>query len=187
MRRRVIGLFVANMLTFVIVGVSFIVYSKLLSPAELGLYAAALSLATVLALVLDGGLKTSVIKMGETLTKERESSIALLMVTFSLCLILFMMAAEKQVVIHYPDSGRDIRFTFLFVSIALLFYPFFTLRGSLRPDWCVCLARTITRDLGGQVRQTLSSIGLSPPAPASIRTGHGASAVAVRRLEGCRS
>src|SRR5882724_11715921 len=60
--RRVIGLFAANILSIVVVGASFVVYSRLLSPPEFGLYAVALSTATLLALILDAGLKTTIIK-----------------------------------------------------------------------------------------------------------------------------
>src|SRR5258707_3235066 len=101
MRRRIIGLFAANILTFAVVGLSFIAYSKLLSPPEFGLYAVALSVATLLALVLDGGLKTSIIKMEQELSVEQESSIAVLMLAGSAVLILALIALQ------HPLLSRD--------------------------------------------------------------------------------
>jgi len=69
--RQVIGLFAANILSILAIGFSFIAYSKLLSPPEFGLYAVALSAATLLALILDGGLKTAIIKSETSLARKK--------------------------------------------------------------------------------------------------------------------
>ena len=127
MRRRAAGLFAANILTMLVVGFSFLVYSRLLSPPEFGLYAAALSAATLLSLILDGGLKTSIIKMEAELAKEEESSIALLMLTVSIVLILFLLLAQQPLLSRHSEIKHDAKFISLFVGIALVFYPFVTL------------------------------------------------------------
>jgi len=125
--RRVIGLFAANVLTVVVVGLSFIAYSKILTPQEFGLYAVGLSAATLLALILDGGLKTTIIKLDTELPEEEESSIAVLMLVVSVGLILLLVAGERTLLAMRPGISQDARFITLFVGIALLFYPFVTL------------------------------------------------------------
>jgi O-antigen/teichoic acid export membrane protein len=127
MRRQVIGLFAANILTILVVGLSFIAYSRLLSPPEFGLYAAALSAATLLSLILDGGLKTSIIKKETELANDEESSIALLMLAISVVLILLLVVAEQPLLSRYSGIKHDAKFINLFVGIALVFYPFVTL------------------------------------------------------------
>jgi O-antigen/teichoic acid export membrane protein len=125
--RQVIGLFFANILSILAIGFSFIVYSKLLSPPEFGLYAVALSVATLLALILDGGLKTTIIKSDTNLAREEESSIAVLMVLVSIGLILLLLAVQQPILAFRPEIRHDTKFVVLFVGIALLFYPFVTL------------------------------------------------------------
>jgi O-antigen/teichoic acid export membrane protein len=125
--RQVIGLFAANILTILAIGFSFVAYSKLLSPPEFGLYAVALSVATLLALILDGGLKTTIIKSETSLPRDEESSIALLMVIVSIALILILVAVQQPLLALRPQIKHDSKFVVLFVGIALLFYPFVTL------------------------------------------------------------
>ena len=125
--RQVIGLFLANILTILVVGLSFIAYSKLLSPPEFGLYAVALSAATLLALILDGGLKITIIKLEADLPQEEESSIAILMVLVSLGLVLTLVAVAQPFLALRAEIKHDARFVVIFVGVALLFYPFVTL------------------------------------------------------------
>jgi O-antigen/teichoic acid export membrane protein len=127
MYRRLIGLFAANMLTIVVVGVSFLVYSRILTPPEFGLYAVAFSLATLLALILDGGLKTTIIKHEVDLQGDEESSIAILMMFVSAALILTLAVAVQPLLALRPSVTHDARFVLLFVGVALSFYPFVTL------------------------------------------------------------
>ncbi len=126
-RREVIGLFAANILTLLVVGLSFVVYSKLLSPSEFGLYAAGLSAATLLTLILDGGLKTTIIKLGAELPRDEESSIAVLMVAVSVGLIVILLALKQPLLALRPNIKHDTEFLFFFVGIALFSYPFVTL------------------------------------------------------------
>jgi O-antigen/teichoic acid export membrane protein len=55
MRQNVLKLFAANTFSYLLAGLSFVVYSRLLSPAEFGTYGTAFAVATMLSLVLDGG------------------------------------------------------------------------------------------------------------------------------------
>jgi len=125
--RRIVGLFAANILTLVVVGLSFVAYSKLLDPAEFGLYAVALSAATILALVLDGGLKTTIIKLDSELSAQEESSIAVWMVLVSVALLLILVAVEGPLLALRPGIKHDATFVTIFVGITLGFYPFVTL------------------------------------------------------------
>jgi O-antigen/teichoic acid export membrane protein len=125
--RRIVGLFAANLLTLVVVGLSLVAYSKLLDPAEFGLYAVALSVATILTLVLDGGLKTTIIKSESELSPQEESSIAVWMVLVSVALLLILVVAEGPLLALRPGIKHDAKFVTIFVGIALLFYPFVTL------------------------------------------------------------
>ena len=125
--RQVIGLFGANILTLAVVGLSFLAYSKLLSPPEFGLYAMALSAATLSALVLDGGLKTTIIKLKGSLPRDEEASIALLMLLVSLVLIVVLVVAGKTFLSRFAGLKHDVTFVSLYVGITLLSYPFFTI------------------------------------------------------------
>lgn len=126
-QRRVIGLFAANLLTLSIVGVSFFAYSRLLSPPEFGLYAVALSSATLLVLVLDGGLKTTIIKTNEPLSSAEEASIAIWMVGVTAVLVAGLVLLENPLFASKPGVMHDAKFVTVFVGTALLFYPFVTL------------------------------------------------------------
>lgn len=127
MHRRIVGLFVANIITLVVVGSSFVAYSRLLDPSDFGLYAVALSAATILALVLDGGLKTTIIKLESDLSLQEESSIAVWMVLVSVALLLILVAMEGPLLALRPGIKHDANFVTIFVGIALVFYPFVTL------------------------------------------------------------
>jgi O-antigen/teichoic acid export membrane protein len=127
MHRGIVGLFIANIVTLVVVGLSFVAYSQLLDPSDFGLYAVALSAATILALVLDGGLKTTIIKLDSELSPQEESSIAVWMVLVSAGLLLLLVVTEGPLLAMRPGIRHDAKFVTIFVGIALLFYPFVTL------------------------------------------------------------
>jgi O-antigen/teichoic acid export membrane protein len=130
LRNRVLTLFAANTLTFIVVGLSFIAYSRLLTPGEYGLYATALSIETILTLILDGGLKATIIKMEQPISKREESSIALLMLGAALLLIFFLLASEKQLLRWRPGITPDFTFIAIFVGLCLFFYPLIMLPTS---------------------------------------------------------
>ena len=125
--RRVVGLFAANILNILAVVASFLVYSRLLTPQEFGLYAVALSASTLLSLILDGGLKTTIIKLHSQLEGDEEASIAVLMIAVSVGLIVLSAVSAKWILLLRPGITHDAKFVVLFVSTVLLFYPFVTL------------------------------------------------------------
>lgn len=125
--RHVLGLFAANLVTLIVVGFSFFLYSRLLTPPEFGLYAVALTATTLLTLVLDGGLKTTIIKLEAELSPAEEASIAVWMVLVTVGLVLGLMILEGSLFAFRPGVTRDAKFVTEFVGIALLSYPFVTL------------------------------------------------------------
>lgn len=125
--RQVIGLFCANVISLLVVGVSFVAYSRILSPPEFGLYAVALSATTLLSIILDGGLKTTIIKSEAEISKDEECSIAFLMFGVSMLLIVLLLAAQRPLLALRPGIRHDAGFVVAFVGIALLFYPFVAL------------------------------------------------------------
>jgi O-antigen/teichoic acid export membrane protein len=130
LRTRILTLFGANTLTFIVVGLSFLAYSRILSPSQFGLYATALSIETILTLVLDGGLKATIIKMEQPFTKSEEATIALVMFTGALLLILLLLAVQKPLLAWRPEITPDFRFIGLFVGLCLFFYPLIMLPTS---------------------------------------------------------
>jgi PST family polysaccharide transporter len=64
-RRGVVAMTVANSVALVVVAVSYILYSRLMTPAEFGIYAGALAIAKLGQTVLDGGLKIAIVKHQE--------------------------------------------------------------------------------------------------------------------------
>jgi O-antigen/teichoic acid export membrane protein len=64
-RRGVIAMTAANAVALAAVAVSYILYSRLMTPAEFGVYAGALAIAKLGQTVLDGGLKIALVKHHE--------------------------------------------------------------------------------------------------------------------------
>jgi len=127
MKSKVVKLFAANTFSYLLVGVSFIAYSRLLSPGEFGTYGAAFALASMLALVLDGGIKTTIIKMPREVTDTEEVTILFLMLCgASLITVLFSLLQNP--ILHWkPQLAQDYRFAVLFVGTSLICYPLVTL------------------------------------------------------------
>jgi O-antigen/teichoic acid export membrane protein len=101
MRRQVIALSIANALALGVGGIAYIVYSRLLTPAEFGLYGIAFAAARFCVLVLDGGLKTAIIKHPVRLTAADETAVTL--VSGALAFILLLGTAGAVVVA--PAAG----------------------------------------------------------------------------------
>lgn len=64
-RRGVIAMTAANAVALAAVAISYILYSRLMTPAEFGIYAGALAIAKLGQTVLDGGLKIALVKHHE--------------------------------------------------------------------------------------------------------------------------
>jgi O-antigen/teichoic acid export membrane protein len=64
-RRSVVVMTAANSVALVMVAGSYLVYSRLMTPAEFAIYAGALAIAKLGTITLDGGLKTALVKHDE--------------------------------------------------------------------------------------------------------------------------
>ncbi|HZQ18943.1 MAG TPA: oligosaccharide flippase family protein [Terriglobales bacterium] len=127
MKSKVLKLFAANTFSYLLVGLSFIAYSRLLSPSEFGTYGAAFALASMLALVLDGGIKTTIIKMSRELTDAEEVTILCLMLCGAGLITLLFALLQSPMLRWKPQLAADYHFAVLFVGSALIFYPLVTL------------------------------------------------------------
>lgn len=64
-KRGVVAMTVANAVALAVVAISYVLYSRLMTPAEFGIYAGALAIAKLGQTVLDGGLKIALVKHHE--------------------------------------------------------------------------------------------------------------------------
>jgi O-antigen/teichoic acid export membrane protein len=126
-RRSVISLFIAYGISFIVVGVSYVLYSHLLSPAQFGLYSAALAITSFGTLVLDGGLKNTIIKSRTEISRAQQSTLLFLMVVFSLLLVAGIALLRQPLEHFYPTIRSDYIFLGLFGAIYLLSYPFLSI------------------------------------------------------------
>jgi O-antigen/teichoic acid export membrane protein len=127
MREKILNLFAANTFSYLMIGLSFVVYSRQLSPGEFGAYGTAFASATMLALVLDGGLKTTIIKMQREVTDTEEATVLWLMLLGALIITLFLYELQRPLSLWWPQVNRDYRFVVSFVGVSLIFYPLITL------------------------------------------------------------
>ncbi len=128
LREGVLALFGANTLSFAVVAVSYLLYSRLLSPDVFGLYAIASTIGTLGVTVLDGGMKNTVIKAPRDLTAVEEGTLAFVMTAGAVVLLALLAAAGGPVVRWFPAAGRDYRFLALFGGLYLVSWPFMALQ-----------------------------------------------------------
>lgn len=124
LKKRVGTLFVAYTLSFVVVGLSYIGYSKLLSPEQFGLYSIALTISTFATLVLDGGLRSIIIKSSHDLSGEEQRTLVFLVSAFALFIVVVMVLLKSAVVYLAPSASVDYTFLATFAAAYLLSYPF---------------------------------------------------------------
>ena len=125
MKKAVVSLFSANAFAFAIAGLSFIAYSRLLTAQQFGLYAVALSLSAFLTLLLDGGLKNTIIKLDRDLEASEQTVItAMMSIAAALLTVALVFVAPR---LHRTAQLEDLHFLGMFVFIALASYPFFTI------------------------------------------------------------
>jgi len=123
-RQGVVGLFVANGLSFLVVGLSYLALSRILMPADLGLYSAALVIGSFGTMVLDAGLKNTVIKAPSAPTRDQEGVLVGLLLIVSAALLGILIAASQPVSYLRPEVQHDYRFLVVFGGIYLVSYPF---------------------------------------------------------------
>jgi len=123
-RRGVVSLFLANGLSFVAVGLSYLVLSRILTPAELGLYSAALVIGSFGTMVLDAGVKNTVIKSQINVTKSQEEVLVGLLLVGSILLVAILLLSYRPLSYLRPEVQHDYLFLVLFGAIYLVSYPF---------------------------------------------------------------
>ena len=124
LKKGVVSLFVSYTLSFIAIGFSYIAYSKLLSPQEFGLYSIALAIGMFGTFFLDGGLKTTIIKGSNDLTRDEQGTLSFLMVAFSLILLVGIIFLRQPLVYFFPSAQQDLQFLGVFAAVILLSYPF---------------------------------------------------------------
>src|SRR6266542_3451031 len=122
-RRSVVSLFAANAVSFATLGVSYLLYSRLLTPAQFGLYSTALVIATFGQLILDGGLKNTIIKAPRPPDREQQGTIVFLMAVSALVLVGALALAGQPIGRLYPAARQDYQFLAMFGALYLLSYP----------------------------------------------------------------
>jgi O-antigen/teichoic acid export membrane protein len=126
-RQRVITLFLLNGVSFLVVGLSYFFYSRLLAPEQFGLYSIALVVGNLGVLILDGGLKNSIIKAPKELSVQDEGTLFFFMAATSLLLICLLLAIERPLSHYYPTIQHDYRFLAFFGALYLVSYPLIAL------------------------------------------------------------
>jgi O-antigen/teichoic acid export membrane protein len=116
-------LFIANIIAFALIGVSYVVYSKVLKPSEFGLYSIALTMSTFATMLLDGGLRNTIIKLPDQLKKEEEQVLIFLMFCFSVTLSFLFVIIKLFLSQVSPESKQDCDFVFAYIVIYLISYP----------------------------------------------------------------
>ena len=111
------------MVAFASVGLSYLIYSRLLTAQQFGAYAAALAVGNLAVLVLDGGIKTSVIKHASALTQEEESSLLGLMLGFSFVLLTLLFLGQGVLKHAYPAASSQTEFVAAFAAVYMITYP----------------------------------------------------------------
>lgn len=124
-------LFTANVISFLVIGLAYILYSKLLSPEEFGLYSIALVIGTFGVLILDGGLKNTIIKSHRDLTEKEQGTLLFFMTASSIFLLIVLVVAERPLVYFFPSVQRDYKFLAFFAGVYFLSYPFIAIPTAL--------------------------------------------------------
>src|SRR5215472_3056851 len=102
-RRSVVSLFVANSVSFATLGVSYLLYSRLLTPVQFGLYSTALVIGMFGQLILDGGLKNTIIKAPTPPSRDQQGTIVFLMAVSSVVLVAALALGGGPIGRLYPD------------------------------------------------------------------------------------
>jgi O-antigen/teichoic acid export membrane protein len=122
-RRYVVPLFAGNAVAIGSVAFSYFMYSRLLTAQEFGAYAAALAVGNLGLLVLDGGIRTSIIKHPTELKREEEGALLNFMLVFSALLLLAIVFGQSAVGHFYPAARTQTRFVAAFAAVYLATYP----------------------------------------------------------------
>lgn len=124
MRRNVIHLFLGYSVSFMAIGISYILYSRFLTPDEFGLYSTALLVGSFGMMLLDGGIKNTYIKSPIPISEEEEGTLIFLMFTTSIVLVVLIALGALLLPMLYSSATKDYVFLAKFGGIYILTYPF---------------------------------------------------------------
>jgi O-antigen/teichoic acid export membrane protein len=127
MLRKVASLFVANAISFALVGASYLVYSRVLRPDEFGIYTTALAIGTLGQQVLDAGIRNTIIKSRTAVDEESQGTLLSFMIAVSALLIAALALGRGPVTHWYPRVDDAYVFLAVFGAIYLASYPFISL------------------------------------------------------------
>lgn len=123
MRGYIMPLFAGNAVALGSVAFSYFMYSRLLSAQEFGAYAAALAVGNLAILVLDGGIRSSIIKHPADLTHEQEGALLKYMLAFAALLLAAVIFGQSAVGHFYPAARSQTQFVAAFAGVYLITYP----------------------------------------------------------------
>jgi len=127
-KRGVIAMTAANAVALAVVAISYILYSRLMTPAEFGIYAGALAIAKLGQTVLDGGLKIALVKHHETVAPGVLRALFIGSVSAgTIAALLLAATAFTLTALTFLESGNALFFTAYgaayFLTYPLLFIP----------------------------------------------------------------
>jgi O-antigen/teichoic acid export membrane protein len=117
-------LFITNILSLLVVGCAYITYSKILSPGEFGLYSIGLAVGNFGNLLLDAGIKNTIIKRSVFLDKAEQKAVFSVISIISVTLVLISLLIAYSAVVNRYSDENDIRFVICILVVYLLSYPF---------------------------------------------------------------
>jgi O-antigen/teichoic acid export membrane protein len=123
MRSQVLALSAANAVALGLGGLAYVAYSDLLTPAQFGLYGIAFAMARFAVLVLDGGLKTAIIKHPAGLGAADETALTLLSAALAGVLLLAAWGAGSLLPEVSAVAREDAVFCAWFVAAYVATYP----------------------------------------------------------------
>ena len=167
MRHLVVPLFAANGTAFLAVGISYFLYSRMLDAHQFGTYSAALAVGNLAVLVLDGGIKTSIIKHAQPLSPEQETLLLRVMLGVAGILLVSTILCRSLIVRQFPAAADQTNFIVAFAALYLATYPWIGLStAQLERDlaygrlaWIESLAIVLERGLPAVILAT-TDLGL---------------------------
>lgn len=136
-RRGVVAMTAANAVALAMVIISYILYSRLMTPAEFGIYAGALAIAKLGTTVLDGGLKIALVKHHDTVGPGVLRALFLGSMGASiLAVLLLVMVVATLAALNLLEAGNAFFFALYgaayFLTYPLLFIPLAQLERAQR-------------------------------------------------------
>lgn len=122
-RGRVVSLFLSSGVALLVTALSYLYYSRHLSVEEFGLYSLALAISVIATIVLDGGLRTTLIKRPDSLSSELAQTLTTALMLVSVLLGLLFAAGYGLTLLAAPVMATDVAFVLLFAFAYIASYP----------------------------------------------------------------